>query len=65
MLAVTFRNISNLADVSDYEYTVLVGGGNYQRVLETGFVRGHHRSHGWEALVKRFLETKEVENGNT
>lgn len=64
MLAVTFRNISNLAGVSDYEYTVLVGGDNHTRVVETGFVRGHKRTLGWEALMRRFLRQRKVDNSN-
>jgi hypothetical protein len=51
MLAITFRNISNLAEISDYEYTVLIGGGDRTRVLETGLVRGHRRKDGWDLRV--------------
>lgn len=56
-LIITLRNISSLAEVSDYEYKVLVGDGSPERskVLETGTVRDHQRSEGWEALVKKFL----------
>lgn len=60
MLAVTFRNISDLADVSDYEYEVLVGGGNHVRVIESGLVTGHVRADGWEELVKRFLDDRQT-----
>lgn len=59
MLAITFRNISNLAEVSDYEYTVLIGGGDRTRVLESGFVRGHHRDDGWEVLVDKFRQERQ------
>ena len=62
MLAVTFRNISNLADVSDYEYQVLIGGGKRASLIETGFVRGHRRADGWEKLVKRFFTDREITN---
>lgn len=64
MLAVTFRNISELADVSDYEYQVLVGGGKHVRTLETGYVKNHVRADGWQALVEKFLKEREIENGN-
>jgi len=59
MLAITFRNISHLAEVSDYEYTVLVGGGDRARVLESGFVRGHHREDGWGVLVYKFAKERQ------
>lgn len=59
MLAITFRNISHLAEVSDYEYTVLIGGGDRARTLETGFVRGHHREDGWEVLIKKFIQGRQ------
>lgn len=62
MLAVTFKNISGLAEVSDYEYEVIIGGGDYVKVLDAGYVRGHKRSDGWEALVKRFLERRESQD---
>lgn len=63
MLALTFRNISNLAEVSDYEYQVLIGGGKAVRVIEQGVVQGHIRSDGWEKLVRKFLEERIVDNG--
>lgn len=63
MLALTFRNISNLAEVSDYEYQVLIGGEKAVRVIEQGVVQGHIRSDGWEKLVRKFLEERIVDNG--
>ena len=62
MLAITFRNISELAEISDYEYRVLIGGDDQIEVLETGFVRGHARPEGWEQLVRRLLDTREITN---
>lgn len=62
MLVVTLRNISNLAEVSDYEYQVLIGGGDRIRVIETGHVRGHRRSDGWEVLVRDLAARREVMN---
>lgn len=59
MLAITFRNISNLAEISDYEYTVLIGGGDRTRVLETGLVRGHRRKDGWEILIEHFMKERQ------
>lgn len=64
MLAITFRNISELADISDYEYQVLLGGGKRVKIIEEGIVRNHARADGWEQLVRRLLDTREVENGN-
>lgn len=49
-LIIVLRNISNLASISDYEYTVLVN----EKVLERGKVAGHKRSDGWQKLVKQF-----------
>lgn len=63
MLAIMFRNISNLSDVSDYEYQVVVGGGINVRVIEKGLVRGHRRASGWEALVRKLLKNREVARG--
>ena len=65
MLAITFRNLLNLAEISDYEYRVLVIGKDDQlRIIETGCVRGHARSEGWEQLVRRLLDTREIDHGN-
>ena len=64
MLAITFRNLSNLAEISDYEYRVLVTAGDELRIVETGCVRGHARSDGWEQLVRRLLDTREINHGN-
>ena len=65
MLAITFRNLSNLAEISDYEYRVLVTGGDDQlRIVETGVVRGHARAEGWEQLVRRLLDTREIDHGD-
>ena len=62
MLAITFHNISSLAEISDYEYRVLLAGGDKIRCIETGFVRGHARAEGWEQLVRRLLDTREITN---
>lgn len=66
-LIITFRNISNLSEVSDYEYRVLVGDGSIERskVLESGHVFGHHRSDGWTSLMKRFLKKRVNANQKT
>lgn len=63
MLAITFRNISELADVSDYEYRVIVGGKRRIYLIESGLVKGHSRSKGWETLVRKFLKKREVKRG--
>lgn len=56
-LIVTLVNVSDLADVSDYNYEVLVGDGTIARstVLATGRINGHRRMDGWSALVQRVL----------
>ena len=58
MLTITFRNISHLAEISDYEWAVEV---NYTTVDE-GVLKGHKRSDGWEALVKLFAKSLEGED---
>lgn len=55
-LVVRIRNVSDLADVSDYVYDVLVGGDTHHKVLAVGEVIGHRRSDGWKALVQRVLD---------
>jgi hypothetical protein len=56
-LIVTMRNISNLADVSDYYVTVWV---NDRQISKPIIVKGHRRSDGWEALVKRYAKGLKV-----
>lgn len=46
-LTITLRNISNLAEKSDYHYEVFIN----TTCIESGYVRGHLRSDGWESLV--------------
>ena len=59
-LIITLQNVSELAPISDYYYQVLVGdGGPRSRVLESGMVKSHHRSNGWEALVRLWLHSRE------
>ena len=59
-LILVLRNTSSLAEVSDYEYTVMVGDGTKERskVLESGVVKGHHRSNGWMSLINRFINKR-------
>ena len=57
-LIVVLRNTSQLADVSDYDYKVLVGDGTPERseTIAAGQIKGHTRKDGWKALVKRLIE---------
>lgn len=55
-LTITLRNISNLADVSDYHYEVYVN----TKCIEHGYVRGHHRADGWESLMALLATEREV-----
>ena len=62
MLILTFRNVSDLAAVSSYEWCVLEN----HDVLAHGRIEGHRRSDGWEALVCKFAAEvcwKEDDNG--
>ncbi len=62
-LIIVLRNVSQLADVSDYQYKVLIGDGSDEgsRLIAIGEVEGHTRSDGWQVLVDKLLE-KEREN---
>jgi len=52
MLTVLIGNVSDLAPVSDYVYSVSVNG---ERISQ-GIVRGHRREDGWKALLKKIAE---------
>jgi hypothetical protein len=56
-LIVVFQNVSELAPISDYTVTVLVGDGTPERsqTLYSGRVEGHHRADGWQQLIQRFI----------
>lgn len=56
-LIVVLHNISNLADVSDYDYQVFIGDGSVygSKLLESGKVRGHARAAGWPVLLRQLL----------
>lgn len=58
MLWVRIVNISDLAEVSDYEIEVGVN----RKIIATGVVKGHKRSDGWRALVRKVLESDTVED---
>lgn len=53
-LVIALRNLSNLADKSDYEYCVYVN----TTVIEKGTVVGHTRADGWPKLVAKLLEQR-------
>lgn len=54
MLVVTFRNLSDMAPVSDYEYEVWVTTTDgHKKVLEAGTITGHTRADGWRVLLQR------------
>lgn len=57
-LIVVFVNKSELAPVSDYEFTIMIGDGTPSRshVIASGNVTGHTRSDGWRVLVQKLLE---------
>lgn len=63
-LILIIRNVSELADISDYEYTAAVTTINTltgevgERVIERGDVKGHPRVDGWAALVQRLLDQR-------
>lgn len=55
-LTITLRNLSDLAEVSDYHYEVSVN----TRCIESGYVRGHARSDGWDGLLLKLAYEREV-----
>ena len=58
MLRIQILNTSNLAPVSDYQYSVDVNG----EVIALGTIEGHRRDDGWAVLVKRIAEQHIKEN---
>ena len=60
-LIIVLHNISNLAQVSDYRYQVLVGDGTAERskVLAAGTVLRHERADGYKALLRALLDDLE------
>lgn len=55
MLTLYIRNITGLADISDYEWVAMV---NANKIAE-GKVLGHVRADGWAQLVKRIAISHE------
>lgn len=57
-LIVVLTNKSQLADISNYNYEVLVGDGSTERSqsIAHGRITGHRRADGWKALVQRLLD---------
>lgn len=60
-LIVQLVNKSNLADVSNYEWSAYIYSPHGCVPLGAGYVTGHRRSDGWKALLKRLVQTLEVE----
>ena len=57
-LIIVLTNQSNLAEISDYHYEVLVGNGSVvgSQVLAWGKIKDHTRTLGWRVLVQRLLD---------
>ena len=57
-LIVVLCNVSDLADVSNYTYQVMVGDGtaSNSRTIVAGTVLNHTRSEGWQKLVQMMLD---------
>jgi len=60
-LIVVLVNKSDLADISDYEYQVLVGDGTPARskTIAAGRIEGHRRDDGWQPLVARVVQQQQ------
>lgn len=61
-LIVVLVNKSDLAEVSNYDYEVMVGDGSPTRskTIAKGRVDGHVRSEGWQVLVKKLLDKETI-----
>lgn len=63
-LIIVIQNVTELAEVSDYKYEVLVTARNIatgqisERPIAAGEVKRHPRVEGWEALLRRLLEQR-------
>lgn len=58
-LYIEFKNISGLKPVSNYRVRVRV---NEKQIAGDFIIKGHKREDGWFTLVKKFVETYEIEN---
>ena len=57
-LIIAFVNKSNLAEVSNYEVNIFV---NQRHIAGPFEVDDHHRSDGWQKLVKTFADSLQEE----
>lgn len=55
-LTITLRNLSNQTEISDYHYEISAGA----KVIESGYVRGHARSDGWDGLLLKLAYERDV-----
>ena len=63
-LILVVQNISQLADVSDYNYEVLIGDGTKagSTSIAHGTIKQHVRADGWQPLVQRLLDQHPKDN---
>jgi len=57
-LIIEFVNKSNIVEVSNYEINVFV---NQRHIAGPFKLKGHHRSDGWQKLVKTFANSLKEE----
>lgn len=60
-LTITLRNVTNLKNLKspalhDYHYEVFIN----TRCIESGYVRGHRRSDGWDSLIALLASERQV-----
>lgn len=57
-LIVVLQNMSHLADLSDYNYQVLIGDGtpDGSHTIAHGQLLKHRRADGWKPLVQRVID---------
>lgn len=63
-LIIVIQNVTELREISDYKYEVLVTvrnavtGAIGERAIAAGEVKQHPRIEGWEALLQRLLDQR-------
>lgn len=56
MFYITAGNVSNLAEISDYEVEAGIAGRNGRKPIWNGKVKGHRRADGWIVLLEQILK---------
>lgn len=57
MAVINVSNISELAEISDYNVHVNINPGRYDELYTLRQIKGHRRSLGWGVLIARVAES--------